>query len=191
MTEDEVDRTETIELPVLTTERLVLRPLVTADAPAMAALANDLRVAEMVASIPHPYSEDDALDFIASVAGHPAFAITSRDEGRLMGVVNLRPCSTPGAAELGYWLGHDYWGEGYATEAAHAIIDFGFRQFGLPLVEVACRAVNNASRRVIQKCGFQYIGTGMTRTLAAGSVATERYRMDKRLWQAIKAWGRS
>ncbi|MEF2072075.1 GNAT family N-acetyltransferase [Consotaella aegiceratis] len=190
MTEDE-ETCEASEFSPLLTPRLTLRTPHEDNAPAIAELANDRRVADMVSSLPHPYGIEDADLFIDGAQGRPVFVVNCRKDGRLMGVASLRFAGRTTVAELGYWLGHTFWNQGYATEAAHAVIDFGFRDLHLDLIEVSCRAVNNASRRVIQKCGFQYSGTGMSLSLAAGSVAVERYRMDKGCWTSLKEWGRT
>ena len=92
--------------PVLETERLVLRAPRLDDAGAIATLANDRRVAENAARIPHPYTASDAESFIASTnvpGGEVSFAITLRD-GTVVGVCGLRAAAA-NAAELGYWLG--------------------------------------------------------------------------------------
>src|SRR5580693_9877626 len=108
-------------VPVLATARLVLRAPRRSDAKAIAALANDRRIAANTARIPHPYGVDDAEQFIASVnkrEGEACFVITL--DGAPIGVcsIDLRE----DGPEMGYWLGVPYWGRGFATEAARALI---------------------------------------------------------------------
>src|SRR5438132_909875 len=113
--------------PALETERLRLRPLQRADARAVARLANDRRIVENTASMPHPYTLADAEDFLRRVETSPgevAFAITLAD-GTLIGVCGLKR-DRGDATEIGYWLAVPYWGQGYATEAARALIDHAF-----------------------------------------------------------------
>src|SRR5665811_2563672 len=114
-------------IPVLETKRLALRAPRLEDAKTVATLANDRRIAENTARIPHPYKMSDAEDFIAGAnkaGGEAVFLITLRD-GAIVGAcgVVLQQDETP---ELGYWLGLPFWGQGYATEALHAVIDYAF-----------------------------------------------------------------
>ncbi len=173
----------------LHTARLVLRPARMEDAPAIARHANDRQIAEMTSRIPHPYSLGHAESFLASVDGELIFAITSRESGAFLGLCSLQATEHVGTAELGYWLGRPFWGKGFATEAAQTLIDHAFGALELGTVEVRCRVVNGASRRVIQKCGFGYRGTGLSTSLAAGRVASETYAMDRRTWESLKSWG--
>ncbi len=120
-------------IPVLETKRLSLRAPRLEDAKTVAMLANDRRVAENVARIPHPYKMSDAETFIGRIneTGEAVFLITLRDETVIgaCGIVKQEQ-----AAELGYWLGVPFWGQGYATEALHAVIDFAFTDSGPRLV---------------------------------------------------------
>ena len=136
---------------VLKTARLMLRAPRPDDAKAIKALISDRRVAENMATIPHPYTLKDARSFIANAAGKPLFVIT-RDDGRLIGGggIGLRPRGY----EIGYWIGVPYWGNGYATEAARALVDHAFRDLDLTELLAGARVTNPASRRVLEKCGF-------------------------------------
>ena len=93
--------------------------------------------------------------------------------------------------ELGYWIGEPYWRHGYATEAAHALVDLAFRATMIDALNVSCRVLNAASRRVIHKCGFQYATQGMMDSLVAGRVPIERYRLDRSTWVSLRSWGQS
>src|SRR5688572_27251975 len=111
-------------IPVLETERLTLRAPRLGDAKIVATLANDRRIAENTARIPHPYRRADAEGFIAAANqadGETVFLITLRD-GRIVGACGLIMAERE-SPEIGYWLGVKHWGEGYATEAARAVID--------------------------------------------------------------------
>ena len=172
----------------LTTRRLVLRAARLSDAPAIAAYANDLQIAQMTSRIPHPYGLDDARAFLERTDDEIVVAVTHRESRAFLGLCSLAAAAAPGTAELGYWIGRPHWGQGFATEAAQAAIDYGFAVLDLAAIEVRCRVINTASRRVIQKCGFGYVGTGLSTSLAAGRVASETYRMDRRTWQSLKSW---
>ena len=179
-------------IPVLETKRLALRAPRLEDAKTVAALANDRRIAENVARIPHPYKKSDAESFIAGAnkaGGEAVFLITLRD-GAIVGAcgVVLQQDETP---ELGYWLGLPYWGQGYATEALHAVIDYVFTDLAHDAVSAGARVTNPASRRVLEKCGFQWTGVGLYRIRAINSSAPiDRFRLERGIWSALKGWGR-
>lgn len=175
----------------LSTRRLRLRPAALSDAPAIARHANDRQIAEMTSRIPHPYTLGHAEAFLTGVEDELILAVTRRSDGVFLGLASLEALEAEDAVELGYWIGRPFWSQGYATEAAQAVIDHAFSRLAMELVEVRCRVINGASRRVIQKCGFGYCGTGLSLSLAAGRVASETYRMDRRCWQSLKDWSRT
>jgi RimJ/RimL family protein N-acetyltransferase len=178
-------------IPVLETKRLALRAPRLEDAKTVAALANDRRIAENVARIPHPYKLSDAESFIGGANkgdGEAVFLITLRDE-TIVGACGIMPQEQ--AAELGYWLGVPYWGQGYATEALHAAIDYAFTDLGHAALSAGARVTNPASRRVLEKCGFQWTGVGLYRIRAINSSAPiDRFRLERGIWTALKTWGR-
>jgi len=179
-------------IPVLETKRLTLRAPTLKDAKAVAVLANDRRIAENTARIPHPYKLTDAENFIAGANkadGETVFLIVRN--GTIMGACGVA-VADPNAPELGYWLGVPHWGQGFATEALHAVIDFAFSEFEHSALHAGARVTNPASRRVLEKCGFQWTGVGLYRINAIKSSAPiDRFRLERGIWQAIKGWGRS
>jgi RimJ/RimL family protein N-acetyltransferase len=178
-------------IPVLATERLTLRAPRCEDVKAIAALANDRRIAANTARIPYPYGLGDAEQFIAAANrrdGEVCFAITHGDA--LIGVCGLDPREE--APELGYWLGARYWGRGYATEAVRAVVDYAFGDLEHETLLAGARVSNPASRRVLEKCAFQWTGVQLTRIRAINSAApVDRFRLDRGLWLSLKAWGRA
>ena len=178
-------------MPVLETERLTLRAPCLEDAKAIAALANDRRIAENTRRIPHPYTLADAEDFVAwsrKPGGEMARMIMLRD-GTLVGGCGLGLLDGP-APELGYWLGVSYWGHGYATEAVRALIDYAFTELDHTALQAGTRVTNPASRRILEKCGFQWTGVGLCRIRAiASSAPIDLFRLDRGLWASLKAWG--
>ncbi|WP_028035625.1 GNAT family N-acetyltransferase [Chelativorans sp. J32] len=180
-----------IECPVLVTERLVLRPPHEDDIQEMAELANNRRVAEMLSRMPHPYSEADAAAFVrgsrSSDRSGCHYAVALADSGAFIGCAGLDVREY--GLELGYWIGEPYWGHGYATELAHALVDLAFRATDIDKLNAACRVINMASRGVIHKCGFQYVGQGMMDSLVAGKVPIERYQLDRKTWVSLRSWG--
>ena len=187
------DRSRT-DCPILLSQRLVMRAPHEDDIDALAHLANNANIANMVARMPHPYTVADAADFVrrtrAGAIGKCVYAITKADNGAFLGCCGIEPHEDGRTVELGYWLGEPYWNEGYATEAAHALIDMVFRTRDVEQIDARCRVMNIPSRRVIQKCGFQFQATGMVQSLAVGGmVPVEWYRLDRKTWVSLKSWG--
>ena len=178
-------------IPVLETERLVLRAPRLGDVKAVAVLANDRRIAENTARIPHPYRASDAEDFIstANLGNETVFLITQRN-GVMVGACGFTQLDRH-PPEIGYWLGAKFWGKGYATEAVRAMIDHAFTDLDHQALQSSARVTNPASRRVLEKCGFQWTGVGLTRIRALNSSAPiDRFRLDRGLWASLKSWGR-
>jgi RimJ/RimL family protein N-acetyltransferase len=182
-------------LPVLETERLTLRAPRLHDAKTVARFCNDLRIAANTARIPHPYALDDAEEFIAACNtrdGEATFVIAlgGQSGGQVIGMCSVEPRASD--AEIGYWLGVPYWGQGYATEGVRAVIDHAFGALGHAALQAGARVTNPASRRVLEKCGFQWTGVGLYRIRAIKSSAPiDRFRLDRGLWTSLKAWGRA
>jgi RimJ/RimL family protein N-acetyltransferase len=178
-------------IPVLATKRLVLRAPCAADAKAIASLIDDRRIAENTARIPHPYSLADAHGFLARVNRDPrapSFVIALA-EGTIIGGCGIEVPSG-GDPELGYWIGVRYWGRGYATEAARALLDHAFGELGWKRVSSRARVSNPASRRVLEKCGFQWTGVSLIRIRALKSSApVDCFRLDRGLWASLRSWG--
>jgi RimJ/RimL family protein N-acetyltransferase len=150
-------------IPALRTERLVLRPFTLADAADVQRLAGAAEVADTTLNIPHPYENGMAEAWIETHWPSferrelAVFAITEAD-GPLLGAVSLRLEPAHQRAELGYWVGVPYWGRGYATEAAVAIIRYGFELLDLHRVYATHLVRNPASGRVLLKAGMTYEG---------------------------------
>ena len=134
------------------TRRLVLRALEEGDAPAMARLAGDWDVARMTSRIPYPYTEALAREWMQNLEpGEHVRAITLRSE--MIGAAGYMP-QPDGSAEIGYWIGKTWWGNGYATEAARALAAYCFTTAGFRRLTCAHFIDNPASERVIRKLGF-------------------------------------
>ncbi|MFT4159532.1 GNAT family N-acetyltransferase [Shinella sp.] len=187
------DRSRT-NCPILLSQRLVMRAPHEDDIDALAHLANNANIANMVARMPHPYTVADAADFVrrtrAGAIGKCVYAITKADNGAFLGCCGIEPHEDGRTVELGYWLGEPHWNQGYATEAAHTLVDMAFRTRDIEQIDARCRVMNIPSRRVIQKCGFQFQATGMVQSLAVGGmVPVEWYRLDRKTWVSLKSWG--
>ena len=150
--------------PTLQTQRLVLRPFELFDAADVQRLAGDRAIAETTLRVPHPYEDGMAEEWISS---HPeqfergelvTFAVTLRETGELIGAIGLTFAPEHRRGELGYWMGKQYWGNGYCTEAARAVVAYGFDALELNRITGSHLTKNPASGRVIQKIGMTHEG---------------------------------
>lgn len=150
--------------PLLRTARLRLRPFTAADAPRVRELAGARELAEMTLLIPHPYPAKAARQWISerqqewAEGTGVAFAIVPHRQRRLCGAISLTFTREHARAELGYWIGMPYWGQGYCTEAAQAVLRFGFDSLQLHRIYAHHFGRNPASGRVLQKIGMRYEG---------------------------------
>lgn len=146
--------------PTLETVRLQLRPYRDADIPELLPLIGRREVAATTLRIPYPYTEEDAKAFFA-MAEEPGklwLAVTLRSDGHQIGGVGLRVDEQHSNAELGYWLGVPYWGQGYATEAAREMLRYGFEYLQLHRIFASHFSHNPASGRILRKLGMRYEG---------------------------------
>lgn len=151
--------------PTIQTERLTLRPFTLDDAPDVKQFVGDKDIASTTEHIPHPYEDGMAEQwtqytqerFESGLAVN--FAITHRQESYLIGAIELAINKEHERAELGYWIGKPYWNQGYCTEAAEAIVKYGFEVLGLYRIYSKHFSRNPASGRVMQKIGMKHEGT--------------------------------
>jgi RimJ/RimL family protein N-acetyltransferase len=150
--------------PTLETARLRLRPYSYADIAELLPLIGAREVAANSLRIPHPYTEQDARDFLVRISdgSETRVAITLLSDGplkgRLIGGVGLRFAFDHQHAELGYWIGVPYWGNGYATEAARAMLRYGFESLKLHRIFASYFKHNAASGRILVKLGMRHEG---------------------------------
>ena len=176
---------------VLETERLMLRRPTLADVKAITRLADDRRIAENTRRLPHPYLQDHAVEFVRAIARTRETAFLIERNHTPIGMVGV-DWREPDAPELGYWLGVDHWGQGLATEAARAVIDFTFEQFDAAHMRSGARVANPASRNVLEKCGFQWYGVELHRFESLGSsTPVDCFRLTRSVWASLKNWGNS
>jgi len=147
--------------PTLRTARLVLGSFSPEDATELQRLAGAREIADTTVSIPHPYDLDHALALIGqqrreAVRGRATnFAIRLLADGPLIGSAGLRDIDPEHLqAELGFWMGREWWGQGYAREAAAAVIRFGFDSLGLNRICAHHMARNPAAGKVLQALGM-------------------------------------
>lgn len=146
--------------PTLNTERLLLRPFCMADCDRVAALCADPRIADTTLLIPHPYSLADAEAWIEThqeqfEGGRSVNFAVVRGQDTLIGAVGLKLEPEHGRAELGYWIGTDYWGNGYASEAARAVVQWALSDLGVHRIYAYHFQRNAASGRVLARAGLR------------------------------------
>lgn len=173
----------TLAAATIATSRLVLRPFDPADARRVAYLAGDYDVARMCGRVPHPYSLQAAQGWIDATRQQRAdgrefpFAVTTERDGLIGACGVTRLPDAPGHAwELGYWFGLPYWGSGYATEAAAALMDWARDALGASVFAAGHFTDNPASGQVLRKLGFSPTGPDQLFGLARQRVSpVERY----------------
>ena len=147
------------------TERLILTPWedTAEDAKGLFMYAKDPDVGPHAGWKPHE-SEEESREILRDIfitSGY-AWAIREKASGRIVGNISLEPDNRRdgvNSKELGYSLAKDCWGKGYMTEAAKAVINYGFEKLNLVIMAIFTAPVNKRSQRVIEKCGFTYEGT--------------------------------
>jgi [ribosomal protein S5]-alanine N-acetyltransferase len=151
--------------PTLRTSRLLLGEFIVEDAPELQRLAGAREIADTTLAIPHPYRLEHALEWIRQQSDDQEFdrsanfAVRLIADGRLIGSAGLRDIDREHSqAELGFWIGREWWGNGYAREAARALIQFGFQSLGLNRISAHHMARNPASGRVLLAAGMQREG---------------------------------
>lgn len=190
LTRDDVFRLET--------RRLWLRWPRMADSAAILRLAGEKAVAEMTASIPHPYPSQAVEPFIFAtrkgnaLGEHLVLAITPRSKpNELIGMIGAHKQAS-GTPFIGYWLGTPHWNKGYATEAVQGLIDTLFSLVEVPAIDADTRVINPASRRVLEKSGFRSEGSFLKALPARGGLfPCEQFRLDRSTWSALKSWSSS
>jgi len=146
--------------PTLTTERLTLRPFCLSDAKIVQLLAGDKAIADTTLNVPHPYKDGLAERWIETHAPKYRsgelvnFAVVDSLSDDLMGTVGITIYPQLKRADLGYWFGVRFWGQGYCTEASKSLIDFTFKTLGLHRITAYHLARNPASGRVMEKIGM-------------------------------------
>jgi ribosomal-protein-alanine N-acetyltransferase len=150
---------------IIETKRLILRPFELADAPVVKALCGDIEIAQTTLLIPHPYPDGAAESWIitsqeAAIFGtRYTFAITDIINSALYGCITLNVDKLHKRGELSYWMGKDYWNQGYTTEAALNVIKLGFETIKLQRIWGAAMTKNPGSIQVMCNAGMQYEGT--------------------------------
>ncbi|MCA1442087.1 GNAT family N-acetyltransferase [Ensifer sp. IC4062] len=172
--------------PVIETERLRLRPHRLADAEAIAQSLGDFQVARMLARVPAPYDQQDALDWLnrqaANLLPDWTLAVTTGDDVHIGCVgIELRH----GQWHVGYWLNRFYWGKGLASEGVHAAVERFFRRMPEAVLHSGVFADNPGSLRIQEKLGFKITGCSQIYALARNTMVAH---IETRLTAADLRW---
>jgi len=152
------------EQPIIVTKRLKFRAFALDDIPAVQRLAGERDIASTTLNIPHPYEDGVAEQWIGThregfeKGEEVHFAIVHGDQSFLIGAIGLTIQREHENAMLGYWIGKPYWNQGYCTEAAQAVLKYGFETLGLNRIYATRFERNPASGRVMQKIGMSLEG---------------------------------
>lgn len=182
--------------PTLSTPRLWLRPVTEDDVAAHERRFVDWEVIRHLNdSVPWPYPEGGVRDFIrgyiAPGQGRGLWAwglhLKDRSADGLIGVVELRREAKPD--NRGFWLGRDFWGRGYMTEAVTRINDFAFDELGFETLIFSNALGNDRSRAVKTRTGARLIGEQPARFVDPAYTRQEVWRLDAADWRAWRAAG--
>jgi RimJ/RimL family protein N-acetyltransferase len=147
----------------IATGRLVLRGIEISDAPRIHSLVSNWNVLRTLSSPPYPYKPENAREFVGDAverhkSGNATVLLLMLDQSPI-GTISIEPRRR--GAMLGYWLGEDYWGRGYMTEAATALVRAFFKSGSEERMVSGYFAGNGASWRIQDKLGFRIVGEGM------------------------------
>ncbi len=149
--------------PWLTTDRLELRRFVPADYDFLLALHTDPQVADQIGGVRTPDEVQKLLDhrILAYYEEHPglgAWCTSLRGSKERIGLHLVNHIQGESLVQVGYVLARPFWGRGYATEMARALLDYAYRTLALPEINAITNLTNTASQRVLLKCGLERRG---------------------------------
>lgn len=161
-----------------------LRTLEPGDVQNVVSLANNPKIAANLRdAFPHPYTEKDAEAFIeAARSANPPFRFAIEKDGHYVGNIALHVQDDvyQKSAEIGYFVGEPYWGQGIGTEAVKLIVDYGFTTLGVQRIFAGVFSTNPASARLLEKAGFSFEGASKNAVFKNGVLCDElRYAILK------------
>jgi ribosomal-protein-alanine N-acetyltransferase len=178
----------------LHTPRLSLVALTLEHAQAVFAYASDAEISDRLAW-PRHATLDASREWIArhmvgyARGGHYEWGVVRRADQIMLGTCGFGVVDLAhGVAELGYALAKPYWGQGYATEAVAAVIDFGITQLGLRTIEAQAFPDNVASQRVLTKLGLRHVETRSLDDEVAESREVQAWRLEREYWGSSLAF---
>ena len=165
---------------IIKTERLVLRSVRAEDAQAIAAGVGDLEVSRWLTHPPHPYTLDDAQEFIAKNKDtFPELAVIEMD-GEFAGLVSRQD-------EIGYWLAKEFWGKGVALEAARAMVDDLFSKTKAQEIGSGYLRGNNRSRKILEILGFSNVCVEKVTPCSTGvETVVQKMALSRARWEAMQ-----
>ena len=176
-----------------TTQRLILREPTLTDTPVFVAILADFEVAKNLARVPHPFTAEhyrgamQAYVPLRQKGESYRLAVTRAMDGALIGLCGLDRIAD-GVWEFGYWYGRQYWGQGYATEAARPVMHFAFDDLKAEMLAAWWHLDNPASGHVLDKLGFASTGVEQRNCAARGhAVASNRVQLTKEQFARKKA----
>jgi [ribosomal protein S5]-alanine N-acetyltransferase len=179
-------------VPTFETDHLILRRLELTDASLIYEYVAERDIAYNTLLIPYPYPAGGAEQWITTTHGRAdtgegfSFAITRKSDGLFVGAIGIGNDQEHKRAEIGYWLGKPFWGQGYMSEAARRVIQFGFETLSLNRIYASHFTRNPASGRVMEKAGMTYEGTLRQNVLKWGEfVDISVYAILLRDWETI------
>jgi len=171
--------------------KITLRPIAKVDAESIHKYARDPGISRYT-FLPHPYSRKDADDWVVTSNERNASGIDFNmgielpSTGEIIGMISLNNIDVINRhAELGYWLGRPYWGNGYVSEAIELIVRHSFRRFKLNRIYARVMHPNTTSAHLLEKSGFTYEGT-----LRKNIKRNGRYLNELRYGLLIEDWRR-
>ena len=179
-----------METPTIQTQRLILRPLALSDAPAIQRHFNNWNIIKNLATVvPWPYPDDGAETFVRQkvekiAAGEEIYQwvlVLRSGDGEAIGYISFDPRVDHPKGNRGFWLAEPYWNQGLMTEAVASVNDFAFRTFGVESFHVCNVASNEASRRVKQKTGAEFVGY-IELPHHNGQTRSEKWKVTRENW---------
>lgn len=151
-------------IPTIKTKKFILRPFRMSDAKSVARHANDKIISRNTSNIPYPYSLKDARQWLKKVAkeynkkNSSDVVFSIEIDGEAVGAIGLHKIIHGHKAELGYWLGREYWGGGVTTEAVKKVTGYGLKKMRLRRIYASVFSFNKASIRVLEKNAYKLEG---------------------------------
>lgn len=163
----------------MSSDQVILRSFNSSDIDALSELLNNKKIWDQLRDyLPHPYSRKDAEQYINNKAGEkPILTFAVETNNKLVGNISLKPQDDihRHSAELGYWIGEPYWGNGYATQAIQNIVTYGFQEINLARIFATVMENNQGSMKALTKSGFQLEGISKK-----GFIKNDRYLDEHR-----------
>lgn len=179
-------------MTIIETEQLKLRPLKESDASVIAREVGNFNVSRNLARVPYPYSMAEALDFLDWIKSYDEKSLVCAVElksapGELIGVISYEFSTAEAVAELGYWFAEKYWGNGYGTEAASAMVHHAFTLGAHARLIASYHNDNPASARILLNLGFKPISHDRHYSKAQGiDVSSTKLSLMRDQWLAGK-----